>query len=72
MTEITVPEKIRHHPVWYRLNDQLDWYDRKSTHNQNRYKQIKPVQLVIPWTRWVTAILEGVQQLGQYQALWVN
>jgi hypothetical protein len=74
-----------------RLNDQLDWYDRKSGDNQRRYKQIKVAQLVLAgsipvfalvgdvWGRWITAILgatvailEGLQQLGQYNNLWVS
>jgi hypothetical protein len=56
-------------PAWLRLNDQLDWYDKKSGDNQSRYKQIKIAQLVLAgsipvfalvgatWGRWVTAIL---------------
>ena len=86
-----VPEGLRQHPAWMRLNDQLSWYDRKSADNQRRYKQIKVAQLVLAgsipvfalvgdlWGRWVTAILgasvailEGIQQLGQYNNLWVS
>ncbi len=84
-------EKFAKHPAWLRLNDQLDWYDRKSSENQRRYKQIKVAQLVLAgsipvfalvgdtWGRWVTAILgasvailEGLQQLGQYNNLWAS
>src|SRR3712207_2536375 len=92
MTEESfVPEELRQHPAWLRLNHQLDWYDRKSGENQRRYKQIKVAQLVLAgsipvfalvgdiWGRWVTAILgasvailEGLQQLGQYNNLWVS
>jgi hypothetical protein len=83
--------KFAEHPAWLRLNDQLDWYDKKSRDNQRRYKQIKVAQLVLAgsipvfalvgatWGRWVTAILgasvailEGLQQLGQYNNLWVS
>jgi hypothetical protein len=86
-----VPEEVRQHPAWVRLNDQLSWYDRKSDDNQRRYKQIKVAQLVLAgsipvfalvgdtWGRWVTAILgasvamlEGFQQLGQYNNLWTS
>lgn len=86
-----VSEEVARHPAWLRLNDQLDWYDRKSSENQSRYKQIKVAQLVLAgsipvfalvgdvWGRWVTAILgasvailEGLQQLGQYNNLWVT
>jgi hypothetical protein len=89
--EDSIPEEVRQHPAWLRLNDQLDWYDRKSGENQRRYKQIKVAQLVLAgsipvfalvdpiWARLVTAILgasvailEGLQQLGQYNNLWVS
>ncbi len=89
--DVSIPEKVRQHPAWMRLNDQLDWYDRKSGDNQKRYKQIKVAQLILAgsipvfalvgdtWGRWVTAILgasvailEGLQQLGQYNNLWVS
>ena len=89
--EYFIPEELRQHPAWMRLNDQLSWYDRKSADNQRRYKQIKVAQLVLAgaipvfalvddtWGRWITAILgasvailEGLQQLGQYNNLWVS
>jgi Protein of unknown function (DUF4231) len=89
--EIFVPEEGTKHPAWLRLNDQLDWYDKKSGDNQRRYKQIKVAQLVLAgsipvfalveaaWGSWITAILgasvvilEGFQQLGQYNNLWVT
>lgn len=40
-----VPEWAATHPAWVRLEDQLDWYDRKSTHCQSRYKGLKLVQI---------------------------
>lgn len=83
--------KFAEHPAWLRLNDQLDWYDRKSGENQKRYKQIKVAQVILAtsipvfalvdprWGRWImailgasVAILEGLQQLGQYNNLWVS
>ncbi len=86
-----ISDEGKQHPAWLRLNDQLDWYDRKSGENQKRYKQIKVTQLVLAgsipvfalvdglWGRWITAILgtsvailEGLQQLGQYNNLWVS
>jgi hypothetical protein len=89
--DISIPEEVRQHPAWIRLNDQLSWYDKKSVGNQKRYKQIKVAQLVLAgsipvfalvgdiWGRWITAILgasvailEGLQQLGQYNNLWVS
>src|SRR5215211_4961433 len=86
-----VSQEVSQHPAWTRLNDQLDWYDKKSGDNQRRYKQIKVAQLILAgsipifalvgdtWGRWVTAILgasvamlEGFQQLGQYNNLWAS
>ena len=76
-------------PTWERLEDQIDWYGRKSTDAQHAYKALKVVQLVftaavpvvaaLHATAWVIAalggvvlILEGLQQLGQYQANWLS
>ena len=89
--EYLVPEELRQHPAWIRLNDQLSWYDRKSGDNQRWYKSIKTTQLVlagaipvvsfleISWVRLATAvlggtvaILEGVQQLGQFHNNWTS
>lgn len=89
--EVSIPEEVRKHPAWARLEDQLGWYDKKSDDNQKRYKQIKVTQLVLAgaipvfslvfqtWGNFVTAILgasvvilEGLQQLGQYNNLWVS
>jgi Protein of unknown function (DUF4231) len=67
----TVSEEISSHVVWHRLNDQLEWYDRKSRHNQFWYKHIKQVQIVFaafipivsflgfPWVPFATAALGG-------------
>ena len=76
-------------PTWERLEDQIGWYERKSTNAQHAYKGLKVVQLVatatvpvvaaVHATAWVIAalggvvlILEGIQQLGQYQANWLG
>ncbi len=76
-------------PTWKRLEDQIEWYERKSTDAQRAYKTLKVVQLVtaaaVPVaaathaTAWVIAalggvvlILEGLQQLGQYQPNWLS
>ena len=54
-------------PTWARLEDQIAWYDKKSTQNQRTFKQLKVVQLAsaagIPVlagtsvTPWVTGLL---------------
>lgn len=43
--DFLVPDWAVSHPAWARLEDQLGWYDRKSTHCQNWYKGLKFVQI---------------------------
>lgn len=61
-------ETVAAHPAWQRLEDQLDWYDRKSIYCQNWYKRLKFLQIslavFIPvashfslgFAKWATAI----------------
>lgn len=46
-----VPEERPHaqvpDPIWDRLEDQIDWYDRKSGHAQRSYKRLKVVELMV-------------------------
>lgn len=44
-TEPSAPEWIAAHPAWARLEDQIDWYDYKSTHCQKWYKGLKFIQI---------------------------
>ncbi len=44
-TDPSVPEWAVAHPAWARLEDQLGWYDDKSTHCQRWYKGLKFVQI---------------------------
>lgn len=72
-----------------RLEDQLQWYDAKSRHNQHYFKWMKGTTIaaaaVIPvlttsGVRYgpqiaaglgvLIAIIEGLQQLNQYQSNW--
>jgi hypothetical protein len=88
---LPIPEEVKSHAAWNRLNDQLSWYDKRSGTNQRWYKSIKTTQLVlagaipvvsfleISWVRLATAvlggtvaILEGVQQLGQFHNNWTS
>ncbi|MBV8104248.1 MAG: DUF4231 domain-containing protein, partial [Hyphomicrobiales bacterium] len=80
-------------PTMGRLEDQINWYDKRSTSNQNYYKFLKLTVIVlaalipllsassqIPFTQVevpkillgalgaAIAVIEGVQQLNQYQA----
>ena len=72
-----------------RLEDQIRWYSRKSTHNQRWFKTLKVVQLTaaaaIPVVVAIgvraavpaalgaaVVVLEGLQQLNQYQQNWTS
>ena len=62
------PEWAITHPAWVRLEDQLNWYDRKSTYCQNMYKGLKFAQISLavlipllshldsPCAKWATSI----------------
>jgi Protein of unknown function (DUF4231) len=80
--ELLVPEEVRQHPAWARLNDQLEWYDHKSAVNQQRYKQIQAAQIILATSipvfslingasgSWITAILgASVAILAGFQQL---
>ena len=74
--------------AWERLEDQLAWYDAKSSSCQRAFKRGKLVQLLVAAAVPVLAalsvpaavtasvaavvvVLEGVQQLYQWQTNWV-
>ena len=76
-------------PTWLRLEDQIEWYDRKAAHHQRWCKWIKVVQIAAAATvpvvaalaapGWVAGVLgslivvlEGIQQLFQFQQNWVS
>jgi hypothetical protein len=80
--ELRVPEEVRQHPAWARVNDQLEWYDHKSAVNQQRYKQIQAAQIILATSipvfsligaasgQWITAILgASVAILAGFQQL---
>ena len=75
-------------PAWERLEDQVGWYDQKSSSSQRAYKRTKTVQLILgsavpvlalmdappvvtALVAAVVVVLEGVQQLNQWQSNWV-
>ena len=45
--EISIPEEVKIHPAWHRLENQRNWYDEKSVLNQNWYKRLKLTQIVL-------------------------
>jgi hypothetical protein len=75
-------------PAWRRLEDQLDWYERRSQHNKRWFQWLKVGQIVVAAAIPVTAaagasaavagalgavvvVLEGMQQLFQFQQNWI-
>lgn len=74
-------------PTFQRLEEQIEWYDRRSEQNQLLFKLVKAAQLIaaaaIPVVSTLDApaavsaglgalivVLEGFQQLNQYQQNW--
>lgn len=56
-SEPAVDTAIKNHPAWFRLIDQLTWYDRKSQHCQRWYKRLKFVQVGLAILIPVTSLL---------------
>jgi len=64
--ELQLAASVRAHPAWFRLNEQMHWYDRKSLHCQRWYKCLKvtqvslavliPVMSLSEHVRWTTAV----------------
>ena len=72
--------------AYQRMEDQIDWYDKKSIDNQRWFKRLKLIEIVAaagvpftaPYTPLITAILgvvvvvtEGVQYLNRYHRNWI-
>jgi hypothetical protein len=74
-----------------RVDDQITWYDQKSSFNQRRFKLMKGLTIAsaaaipvltttaIPDGRYIAAglgvliaIMEGVQQMNQYNSNWTS
>jgi hypothetical protein len=45
--EPPVPESVQAHPAWFRLIDQLNWYDGKSRYCQHWFKGLKFTQIAL-------------------------
>ena len=66
--KISIPEELKGHPAWHRLETQRKWYAEKSATNQKWYKRIKLAQIVlaaaipifallpVPHTKFIVAI----------------
>ena len=79
-TEPAAPAFASEHPAWFRLEDQVQWYDNKSQHCQCWYKVLKIAQVslavVIPatsllpadiakWTASIAGVLIAVLEAVQ-------
>lgn len=42
-----VSAEVSSHPAWFRLQDQLAWYDSKSVHCQEWYKWLRILQIAL-------------------------
>jgi hypothetical protein len=54
-----IPQQIKDHVAWYRLNDQWLWYERKSAENQRWYKWMKKLQIVVAAAIPIVSFLQG-------------
>ncbi len=54
-----VPAALQSGPTWDRLEEQIGWYDRKSSNGQRWFKRIKLLQLVTAATIPVAAVLNA-------------
>lgn len=57
--EPPVSELVESHPAWFRLIDQVNWYDRKSQHCQRWYKGFKIAQVAFAALIPATSLLPG-------------
>jgi hypothetical protein len=57
MNELPVPQSVESHPAWFRLVDQLNWYDSKSRYCQRRFKGLKFAQIALAVLIPVTSLL---------------
>ena len=55
--EPLIPDSVKSHAAWFRLVDQLNWYDRKSQNAQRWYKGLKIVQMISAALIPVTSLL---------------
>ena len=55
--DLPIPESVRAHPAWFRLIDQLNWYDGKSRYCQRWFKNLKFTQIALAVLIPVTSLL---------------
>lgn len=59
MNEPMVPESVGSHPAWFRMVDQLNWYDSKSRYCQRRFKSLKFTQIALAVLIPATSLLSA-------------
>jgi hypothetical protein len=57
--EPPTPESVKSHPAWFRLIDQLKWYDSKSQNAQKWHKCLKVAQVISASLIPATSLLSG-------------
>src|SRR6187399_727889 len=67
-SKLPVAASVEGHPSWFRLQDQLSWYDGKSQSCQRNYKRLKlsqvtlavliPLAALLPaeYAKWATSV----------------
>jgi len=55
--EISILDELRGHPAWHRLENQCEWYSKKSAVNQKWYKGLKLLQIVLAAAIPIIALL---------------
>jgi hypothetical protein len=54
-----VPPQAAEDPTWERLEDQINWYDRRSGDSQRRYQWLKLLELAVAASLPVVAALDS-------------
>ena len=55
--EISIPDEVKNHPAWHRLENQRKWYAKKSALYQKWYKGLKLAQLILAASIPIIALL---------------
>lgn len=56
--EASMPDEVRNHPAWLRLENQRNWYSKKSALNQKWYKGFKLAQIVLAASIPIIALID--------------
>jgi hypothetical protein len=56
--ELSIPDEIRKHPAWQRLEEQRKWYSKNSANNQKWYKGLKLIQIILAAAIPIIALID--------------